>query len=144
MKRSAPFPIQTPAFAPSKVAKRWTNRLGAHFCPVSTFFLENYHRLAAAPGQPGLNSTEAMLVIHLVDFKWDERDPFPTVGTLATRMGLTPRHVRDTLKSLQERGYVDRIPGASGGRNRYDLRGLFDALEALMDADVQKRDEQAA
>lgn len=130
--------------ATSSVGKRWTERLGTPFCAVSSYFLEHYHRLASEPGQRGLSSTEAMLVIQLMAYKWDERDPYPTVGTLAKRMGLTPRHVRDTLKTLQERGYVARVPRERGGANRYDLSGLFKALEAMMDADVQKRDEKAA
>ncbi len=126
----------TRVFSPSKIEKRWTARLALPFCGVSSYFLANYHRLAAAPGQPGLNSTEAVLIIQLHDFKWDDRHPFPTVGTLAARLGVTPRHVRDTMKALQERGYLLRIPGARGGANRYDLGGLYQALEALMDADV--------
>jgi hypothetical protein len=104
----------TRVFSPSKIEKRWTARLALPFCGVSSYFLANYHRLAAAPGQPGLNSTEAVLIIQLHDFKWDDRHPFPTVGTLAVRLGVTPRHVRDTMKALQERGYLLRIPGARG------------------------------
>lgn len=125
-----------PLGTPSKVSKRWTARLGTRFCVVSSYFLGNYHRLKAGPGEPGLSSTEAMVVIHVMDFKWDEKHPFPTVGTLATRMGVSVRHVRDTLKALQDRGYLTRIPGARGGANRYDLDGLFKALETLMDADA--------
>lgn len=126
-----------------KVSKRWTPALGQQFCAVSSYFLAHYHRLGV-DGQRGLNSTEAMLIIQLVDFKWDEKMPFPTVGLLAQRLGVSTRHVRETFKALEGRGFVRRVPGARGGANRYDLTGLFAALEALQASDAEKRDEQAA
>lgn len=123
----------------NKVSERWTPRLGEQFCPISSYFLANYHRLSSAPGQGGLKSTEAMLVIHLIDHKWDDRHPFPTIGKLATRLGVSTRHVRDTLRLLEQRSLVTRLrTGSNSGANRYDLTGLFAALEALMDADVAK------
>lgn len=127
----------------SKVGRRWTALLGEQFCPVSSYFLANYHRLGAT-GERGLNATEALLIIHIMDFKWDDAMPFPTVGTLAQRMGITRRHVRDTLRSLQQRGFLARIPGARGGANRYNLDGLMTALEILMALDTDKSDQAAA
>jgi hypothetical protein len=44
------------AVTPKAVAHRWTPRLGAKFCPVSSYFLANYHRLAPATGERGLNA----------------------------------------------------------------------------------------
>lgn len=126
-----------------KVAKRWTPALGRQFCAVSSYFLANYHRLGN-DGQRGLNSTEAMLVIQILDFKWDEKLPFPTVGLLAQRMAVSTRHVRETLKELEGRGFLQRVPGARGGANRYDLTGLFAALEALQTQDAEARDTRAA
>lgn len=126
-----------------QVAKRWTPALSRKFCPVSSYFLANYHRLGNA-GQPGLNSTEAMLIIQILDFKWDEKLPFPAVGTLAERLGVSARHVRETIKELEERGFLKRLPGARGGANRYELTGLFVALEALQTQDAEARDNRAA
>ena len=83
-----------------------------------------------------------MLVIHILDFKWDEKMPFPTVGLLAQRMAVSTRHVRETLKDLEARGFVQRIRGGRGGANKYDLSGLFAALETLQAADIEARDAQ--
>lgn len=115
-----------------RVAERWTPPLARQFCPVSSPFLRLYHRLWVAPAKRRLNSTEALLIIHLVDHKWDERDPFPAVETLAERMGISGRMVRKALASLEACDYVvrEQVPGRS---NRYRLDGLFTALEALLE-----------
>lgn len=114
-----------------RVAERWTPPLARQFCPVSSAFLRHYHRLRPAPGAPGLNSTEAILIIHLMDHKWGEAAPFPAVDTLAERMGVSGRAVRKAVARLEACGYVVRelIPGRS---NRYRLDGLFAALEELL------------
>lgn len=114
-----------------RVAERWTPLLGEQFCPVSSAFLRYYHRLQPAPGVRGLNSTEALLVIHLMDHKWGEAAPFPGVETLAERLGLSDRAVRKALARLGECGYVVREP-VPGRSNRYRLDGLFAALEELL------------
>lgn len=120
-----------------KVGTRWGSaRLGNQFCPVSSYFLRNYHRL-------NLNSSDAMLVIQLMDHKWDERHPFPSLKTIAQRMGLAQRTVRHTVKTLQGLGLLKRLP-TTGGTNRYDMSGLFAKLEELMDADANTNDKEAA
>lgn len=119
------------------VAARWTARLGARFCPVSSYFLANYHRLEP-PHVKALHPTEVLTIIHLLDFKWDERAPWPTVGTLAERMGLSSRAVRDATKSLEDRGLLRRAQKYDGGPNTYDLRQLFERLESMMDDDDAK------
>lgn len=122
------------------ISKRWTPLLGRRFCAVSSAFLEHYHELRPHPGARGLTSTEAMLVVQLFDFKWDERAPFPTVRKLASRMGITPRAVRAALKSLEDSKYIKRDPMPDGGPNRYHFDGLFAALEALL----QEKAKEAA
>ena len=114
-----------------RVAERWTPPLVRQFCPVSSAFLRLYHRLRSAPGARGLNSTEALLIIHLVDHKWGEAAPFPAVETLAERMGMSGRAVRKAVARLEECGYLvrEQVPGRS---NRYRLDGLFTALEELL------------
>lgn len=122
------------------VSKRWTPLLARRFCAVSSAFLEHYHDLRPHPGARGLTSTEAMLVIQLFDFKWDERAPFPTVRKLATRLGITPRAVRSALKSLEDGNYIKRVPMPDGGPNRYHFDGLFTSLERLL----QEKAKEAA
>jgi DNA-binding HxlR family transcriptional regulator len=126
------------------VEARWTKPLAERFCPVSSFYLHAYHRLRPHEGARGLNSSEALLIIHLIDFKWGEEAPWTTVPLLAKRMGLSPRQVRATLRSLEQLGYVQRAASMSGGPNRYHLDGLFRALEKLMAEDAAAKDEKEA
>lgn len=125
-----------------RVAERWTPPLARQFCPVSSSFLRLYHRLRPAAGVRGLNSTEAILIIHLMDHKWGEAAPFPAVETLAERMGVSDRAVRKVVARLEECGYIAReqIPGRS---NRYRLDGLFSALEELLNEDASAVREAA-
>jgi DNA-binding IclR family transcriptional regulator len=113
------------------IAKRWTPTLvKSGFTPISNYFIENYHRLV-----PALTSLEAMLVIHLMRFKWDERHPHPTFGTLSRRMGVSPTATRNHARSLQKKRFLNRLSN-DGGPNSFDLTPLFDALERLYLADV--------
>lgn len=121
------------------IEARWTKALARQFCPVSSYFLANYHRLRPHPNARGLTSTEAMLIIQLIDHKWDDRAPYPTLRTLASRMGLSVRGVRNALQSLSELGYVRRELSMTGGPTRYHLDGLNKALEALMADDMLAR-----
>lgn len=127
------------------VTTRWGSaRLGNQFTPVSAHFLEHYHRLAPfEKGAAGLSSTEAMLIIHLMSFKWDVEAPYPTLKTLATRMGLSPRQIRSTLSRLEALGMLRREPAPKSpvGANAYNLSPLFERLEALLDAD-ERREER--
>lgn len=127
-----------------KMADRWTPKLArSGFCPVSSYFLANYHRLKPHPGAEGLSSTEAMVLIQILDFKWDSKMPFPTISTLATRMGLAPRTVRAAIARVEALGYVERVLAPNGGPNRYKFDGLFKALEAMYDQDLEAADDVA-
>ncbi len=108
------------------IAKRWTPTLVKDgWTPISDFFLRNYARL-----QPPLTSLEAMLVVHLMTYKWDEAAPFPAFKTLAKRMGVSVTAVRARARHLEGKKYLRRIKRV-GGTNRFDLRPLFAALEKL-------------
>lgn len=109
---------------PSPVQRIWTPPLGTKFSPVSHQFLENYHRL-------GLSNTEAMFVLQLMSFKWDERDPYPALGTVASRMGMGLRSARKIAKKLEDANLIMRFKRSKGSTNRYHLTGLFNALSAL-------------
>ena len=98
---------------PRDVAARWTERLGSQFCPVSSYFLSNYSRLRPHSSADGLNSAQAMLVIQLMDFKWDRRPPHPSTAELARRLGVTQRSVRDNLRTLEGLGLLKEA-NASG------------------------------
>ncbi len=83
--------------------KRWALSLKEDgFVPVSTFFLENYHRLKPCD----LTYGEAMFVIHLMQHKWDESAPFPAYKTIAHRMHVSAKSARRWAASLEQKGYL--------------------------------------
>ena len=47
------------------VQEVWTKKLGKRFTPVSSYFIENYHRLPDP-----INANEILLLIHLLKYKW--------------------------------------------------------------------------
>lgn len=110
------------------VGSRWTPALAkAGWTPISDFFLANYHRLK-------ITHSEAMVLIHILSFKWDAGAPFPALKTIAKRMGLTPVSVRSHLRNLEKKGLIEREMQV-GTTNRFHLRRLFESLEKLQRED---------
>lgn len=99
------------------------------FTPVSVFFLDNYHRL-----RPPLKNREALLVVHLMRHKYDTRSPFPSVKSLAVKMGISMTAVRSHLRNLELKGYLKR-EARRATTNVFHLDGLFDRLETLIAAE---------
>jgi DNA-binding HxlR family transcriptional regulator len=124
------------------ISDRWTRRIAEHgFTPVASVFLRAYTQLTPAPGTPGvkmrgLNSTEALLVIHLASFKWSAEDPFPRMNLLAERMGLSARSIRNAIVELEKRGLIKRVKNRDESVRRFEFRGLFQALERWIDGDT--------
>jgi hypothetical protein len=120
------------------VARRWSPTLVLDgFTPISNYFLANYSRLS-----PPLKSGEALLVIHLMQFKWDETPPRPAFKTLANRMGISAAALRAHARSLEKKKYLLR-KARIGQPNLFDLRPLFAALEHLRAQD-ERQERQAA
>lgn len=117
-----------------RVQQRWTPALAKHgFTPVASVFLSNYSKLT-----PPLTVVEAMLVIHLMSFKWSHRAPWPSLTTLAKLLGCSDRYVRKLCSSLEGVGYLKR--SRNGRRtNEFDLSGLFAALEKFQATQTPER-----
>ena len=108
-----------------KISKRLSPTLAEDgFAAVPRVFLEQYHTF-------DLSSSEAMLVIHLLNYKWTEKRPFPKVATIAERMGMTETAVRSHARSLEKKHLLKRIARA-GQSNEFDLEPLFRRLEFLL------------
>ena len=104
------------------------------FTPVSIYFLDHYGALPSP-----IKASEAMLVIHLIRHKFDSRAPFPALGSLAKKMGVTEAAVRNRVKSLEKKGYIKRRLRHSKS-TEYDLTGLFAALESLIASQKQSKE----
>jgi DNA replication protein len=107
-----------------RIGKRLTPKLAERYTAVPAIFLEHYHRL-------NVSSSEAMLIIHLLSFKWDEKKPFPRVARIADRMGMTETAVRQNARSLEKKHLLLRIQ-RSGTSNLFDLTPLFKKLEEIL------------
>jgi hypothetical protein len=125
-------PVKTKISAPDRFSfeRRWAAPLKEDgFVPVSTFFLENYHRLKPFD----LTYGEAMFLIHLMQYKWDENAPFPAYKTISERMHVSTKSAQRWAASLEQKRYLKREMRI-GATNRFHLKGLMDALVALKKA----------
>src|SRR5262245_24540980 len=109
--------VEVKAKGPS-VSDRWTDSIvkAGGFVPVARFFLRNYSKLKIRP-------SEAMLIIHLMDFKRRGEAPWPRYKLLSDYMDLTPKQVQRLAKSLEGVGLLRR-ERRDATSNRFHLDGL--------------------
>jgi DNA-binding MarR family transcriptional regulator len=124
--------------AKNDLARRTTNRIArSGFCPVPSALLFHHNRFRDPQGKR-LNPSEVLLLIHLYSYKRGADHPYPGIDTLARRLGVTDRAVRKMLNRLEKCQLVRRIYDSRNRRsNRYDLAGLWRAIEDMLDADSQ-------
>jgi hypothetical protein len=84
-----------------------------------------------------LSIAEAMFVIQVMVFKWDEKAPFPGYKKVAKRMGISEVYARKLARSLQGKGFLLRIPRV-GQTNAFDFTPLFTKLVTHAQAEVDK------
>jgi hypothetical protein len=127
--------VEVPESARSFV-KRWKhkNLFDRGFLVVPTLFLHHYAHLTPYPLTPG----EALFVLHLMEFKWDAKAPFPGYKTLAARMGISDKMTRRYAQGLEAKKYLQREMRV-GQTNRFDLTPLFDALSKAVDQEKKRR-----
>lgn len=106
-----------------------TERWGGHpvlfsegYLSVPNRFLRRYASL-----KPALTPGEALFVLQLMTFKWDNAAPFPAYGRIAKAMGVTDKMARRYAQGLQKKGYLVR-QFQRRAPNKFDLTGLFQAL----------------
>jgi hypothetical protein len=87
-----------------------------------------------------LTVAEAMFVIELMAYKWSDKAPFPSYGTIGKRMGVSSKMVQRYAKQLEDKGYLKR-EARIGTSNAFNLQPLFDTLAAAM---VQERKVEVA
>lgn len=133
-------PSQEIAESAHSFIKRWKHRnlFERGYLVVPSLFLHHYAHLKPHSLTPG----EAMFVLHLMEFKWDAKAPFPGYKTLAVRMGLSDKMVRRYAQSLEAKKYLKREMRV-GRTNRFDLTPLFDALSKAV-GQKQKSQQRAS
>lgn len=106
------------------VGKRWTPALVKNgWTPISDDFLRYYGTI-----YPEISNSEAMFIVQLMSWKWDEKKPYPGFKTVAKRMGISATQARAHARSLENKKYLKRIMRV-GTTNRFDLTPLFQAIE---------------
>src|SRR5438445_1859517 len=106
-------------------AKKWAAEIESDgHVQISTFFLENYHRLKPY----SLTHGEAMFIVHLMQHKWGEAAPYPDYKTIAKRMGVSDKTARRLAKSLEDKKYLFR-EFREANTNRFHLTKLQAGLE---------------
>lgn len=108
--------------------------LGEGFVAVPVSFLTGFAKIRPY----GLTIPEAMLVLELMVFKWDAKQPYPSYGTLADRMGVSTAYARKLARKLETKGFLARTV-RKGETNEFDLEPLFKRFTAYADEQVKKR-----
>lgn len=95
--------------------------------------------LARYQAELGLTSSELNLIYQLFTFRRGS-GIFPSVPSVAQRMGVSERYVQKLCASLERKGYLKRHPRYTArgdrGSNQYDFSGLMRALESLLTRDL--------
>lgn len=106
---------------PEKLNHRYPQSvLQEGFTPIPNSLLNNYKSL-------NMTSNEALFVIHLMFYKRDKRNPYPSISKIASKMGITDHQARSYARSLESKGLLSRI-GRNGKSNEFDLNLLFERL----------------
>jgi hypothetical protein len=124
------FDLRIPKMPSGKKKKRrWSakKRWGNYEDMFSTGFLVVPLRYMVNYAAMKLTSNEAMFVLQLMTFKWDEDEPFPSYGRIANRMGVSEKMVRRYAQSLEKKGLLRR-KFQLHAPNRFDLSALFSAI----------------
>lgn len=129
-KSATVLPLRSSPTADQISDKKWSKpvmKLG--FCIIPSILLQAQQRL-------GLNPTQLVVLLQLVEFWWrDDSKPFPSKQTLSERIGLGPRQIQRHMAELEKAGLVKRIERRAAHRgklsNEYDLSGLVERLKKI-------------
>lgn len=78
----------------------------------------------------GITPPEFMTLAAILSFKWDERRPTPSVGTICKLTNSTTRTARKHIASLEKKGLLKRVE-RNYQTNEYDFSPLVQKLDKL-------------
>lgn len=102
---------------------RWHGIDERGFAPFCRILLDKYSSL-------NISMEEAMLIIHLMDYSWMGKNPFPSTRFFAEKTGKSEQTIRTYLRSLSYKGYL--IPKLSGRDKTYDFTPLLVTVRSLV------------
>jgi len=117
---------------PYQITVRFGNEiLQAGFTAVPNLVLDHY-------GILGITSAEMMFIIHIWQYWWTEKNPYPSLQAIADRMATSRRQVRRYTESLKEKGLLRvnerRQPGYGQVTSEYDFASLIEQVLLLASA----------
>ena len=105
-------------------AKKWSPAIAAHgHTAIPNLLLRRYLDM-------GITSPELRMIIALETYRWDDKEPFPSVKSLSKLTGVSSRQGRLILTSLHNKGLIIRTEHV-GGTNTYNYDRLIYKLDQL-------------
>lgn len=99
--------------------------LQAGFTAIPNLVLDHYSSLGITPG-------EMMFIIHVWQYWWTEKDPYPSLRTIAGKMSVSRRQVSNYTQSLKSKGLLlvheRQDPERGQVTSEYDFSPLIRAL----------------
>jgi len=119
---------------PSKATKASEQKYGKEVMAIGFSIVPSL--LLRAQKRLGLNPTQLTILMHLMDYWWDEsRKPYPSKATLSERVNLGERQIQRHIAEMEQAGLVQRIERTASHKgklsNYYDLSGLVARLKKL-------------
>jgi DNA-binding transcriptional regulator YhcF (GntR family) len=117
----------------SDIAEKWGEAVaGRGFAQIPNYLLLLNQFLDA---EQRLSPVELLILFQLVGNWWRKGElPFPSMGTLATRCGVSDRQIQRAVNHLQELGLLQRVNRRKKGiiaSNAYDLSPLVQILNEI-------------
>lgn len=103
--------------------------LEAGFTTIPNLVLRHYGQLGIAPN-------EMMFIIHIWEFWWSEREPYPALATIAERMHMSRRNVRRYVQNLRDKELLivtERFNDNGQTTSEYDFSPMIRAILELSD-----------
>jgi len=98
------------------------------FTTVPNLVLDHYSQL-------GISPSEMMFIIHVWQYWWTEKNPYPSLKSISSKMSISHRQMKNYVRSLKDKGYLivnERIvPGVGRLTSQYDFSPLIQAVVSL-------------
>ena len=110
----------------SPISVRFGDRiLERGFTAIPNLVLDTYSQL-------GISESEMLFIIHVWQYWWNEKNPYPSLSAIAQKMGTTRRTTRRHVESLKRKGLLivrERVGSGIGKMtNEYDFSPLIEAV----------------
>lgn len=108
------------------IRARWGSTLAKSkrgYTPIVNTLLEYYTLLE-------ITDNELVFIIQILSFKWTVENPYPSLNTIAKRMGKSRGTTQGYARSLEAKGLLQRI-FTEGQPNHFNFSPLIKILEQL-------------